>query len=189
MNVDEYVYINSISINFESPVLWFCKSTLTFLVPLSLSLLTSIAKPICPSLVMSCLQGICAFMLMPLPATFSVLVISVITLPFSICYPGQDITYFWTQSIKLPKCKNCQLWKVLKQHRLLALLKVKNLFLLKALGAGFYYRHESDSHTSLQGVREGRYPMSQEETPSRGTAAKNIKLLLHPNYPSILLLW
>jgi len=77
---------------------------------------------------------------------------------------------------------------VLKQHGLLALLKVKSLFLCKALGAGFYYRCESDGCTSPQAAREGRCPTSQEETPSRGKAAKNIKLQLHPKYPSIPLL-
>lgn len=120
------------------------------------------------SLVMPCLQGICAFMFIPLAAPFSVLAISIITLPFSIYYPGQDITYFWTWRIKLPKCKNCQLSKVLKQHWLLALHKVKSLFLCKALGAGFCYRHESDGCTSPQRVREDRCCRSQEETPSGG---------------------
>lgn len=94
------------------------------------------------SLVMPRLPGICASMLMPLPATFSVLAISMITLPFSIYYLKEDILskgryYFWTQRIKLPKCKNCQLWKVLKQHQLLSLLKVRTFFLFKALGAEF----------------------------------------------------
>lgn len=59
---------------------------------------------------MSCLQGICAFMSMPLPATFSVLAISIITLPFSIYYPGQDITYFWTHN----KIAEVQKWPVVK---------------------------------------------------------------------------
>lgn len=94
------------------------------------------------SLVMPRLPGICASMLMPLPATFSVLAISMITLPFSIYYLKEDILskgryYFWTQRIKLPKCKNCQLWKVLKEHQLLSLLKVRTFFLFKALGAEF----------------------------------------------------
>lgn len=39
------------------------------------------------------------------------------------------MTFFWTRRVKLPKCKNCKLWKVLKQQWLLAVLKVKSLFL------------------------------------------------------------
>lgn len=81
--------------------------------PLSLSLLTFIAKPIFLSLLKSYLQEICAIILMPLPAAFSILAIFIITLPFSIYYPGQDMTFFWTQSKtakvqKLPIVKSAQ---------------------------------------------------------------------------------
>lgn len=108
------------------------------------------------------MQEICAFLVVTLPATFSTLAIFIITLPFSIYYSGQDITFFWTQRVKLPKCKNCQLWKVLKQQWLLAVLKVKS-FLFNALCTEFYYRHESDGHMSLQRMREGQWPTSQEK--------------------------
>lgn len=124
--------------------------------PLSLSLLTFIEKPIFLSLFMSYLQEICAFILMPLPATFSILAIFIIALPFSIHYPGQDTTFFWTWRVKLPKCKNCQLRKVLKQQWLLTVLKVKSLCLFKAPCAEFYCRRESDGHMSLQRLREGQ---------------------------------
>lgn len=171
MNLNEHVNINSIS---EILEVWFRFFKSTFLVPLSLSLLTFIEKPIFLSLLKSYLQEICAFILMPLPATFSVLAIFIITLPFSIYYPGQDMTFFWTQRIKLPKCKKSQLWKMLKQQWLLAVLKVESLFLFNALCAEFYYRHESDGHMSLQRMGEGQWPRSQEKTLSRRTAAKNI---------------
>lgn len=169
VNLDEHVNINNTSKILEVQFGFF-KST--FLVPLSLLLLAFIAKPIFLSLFKSYVQEICAFILMPLPATFSILAIFIITLPFSIYYPGQDMTFFWTWRVKLPKCKNCQLWKVLKKQWLLAVLKVKSLFLFQALCAEFYYRHESDGHMSLQRMREGQWPTSQEKTSIKEKSSK-----------------
>lgn len=100
MNLDEHVNINSIS---EILEVWFGFFKSTFFVSLSLSLLTFIAKPIFLSLLKSYLQEICAFILMPLSATFSVLAIFIIALPFSIYYSGQDMTFFWTQTAKVQK--------------------------------------------------------------------------------------